>query len=123
MNSRFTPRRLALSAVLAAIPALAACSASPPTAEIRSARDAVARAEYDGAAQLAPAPLQQAHTKLATAQTSVSNKEMDRARNFAEEAQADADYADAVSVVQKSGQTSQQMQLMQRRPGSATPAQ
>lgn len=121
MPSRVNTRRLALPALLTAVAALAACSQPPPTAEIRTARDAIARAEYDGATQLAPEPLQSAHAKLASAQGAVSKEEMDRARNFAEESAADADYADAISVNRKTAQSNEQLQMLQRRSGSSAP--
>jgi hypothetical protein len=112
MYSRVKSWRLAISAAVLTIPALAACSESPPTAEIRGARDAIARAQYDGAGQLAPEPLQMAQHKLATAQAKVSSEDMGVAKNLAEESEADADYADAIAVVAKSTQTNQQLQML-----------
>jgi hypothetical protein len=122
MQSYPDERQLAMTALLALTMALAACSSSPPTSELRGARDAIARAEYDGARQLAPQPLQMAHDKMARAQSQVANSNMDQAKDLAEEAQADADYADAVAVVQKSTQTVQQLQGAQRQMRPRAPA-
>lgn len=102
-------------AALAAALTLAACAGAPPTAEIRGARDSVARAQYDGAPQLAPQPFQSAQGKLSSAQASVQDGNMGQAKNLAEEAQADGDYADAVSVAQKAATGASQLQGLQQR--------
>ena len=67
---------------------LAACSGTPPNAELRAAGDAIARAQYDGAQQLAPQPLQMAQNKLTGAHHAVSTDDMDQAKWLAEEAEA-----------------------------------
>ena len=103
-------RRLAAPAILATALALAACSsAPPPTAEMRGARDAIARAQDDGAAQLAPQPLQMAQDKLARAQADVTNDKNDAAKRWAEQAQADADFAAASSNAQKAEHTASEL--------------
>jgi len=110
MTLRHHGRRLAAPAILATAFALAACSSTPPpTAEMRGARDAVARAQDDGAAQLAPQPFELAQGKLAKAQADVTNNKNDAARRWAEQAQADADFAAASSNAQKAEHTASEL--------------
>jgi len=102
--------RVSAPVALATTLALVACAGTPPTAELRGARDSVARAQFDGAAQLAPQPFQSAQDKLNSAQGSVQNNNMDLAKNMAQEAQADADYADAVANAHKAETGATQLQ-------------
>jgi hypothetical protein len=55
-----------------------------------------------------------AQSKLARAQASVKDKDMDVAKNLAVESEADANYADALALVYKSGQTREQLQQYQQ---------
>jgi hypothetical protein len=106
--------RFGAGAAVSATLLLAAC-ADAPTAEMRGARDSIARAEYDGAPQLAAEPFQAAQDKSAKAESSVTGGHMDQAKNLAEEAQADADYADAISVAIKTGESATQLQAAQQK--------
>lgn len=115
MRSQNIGCQLGATGVFALVAILAACSSPAPTAELRAARDTVARAQYDGAPQLAPQPFQMAEGKLAKAQANVQNKDMDQAKWLAEESQADADYADAVANVMKTQQGAAQLQQFQQK--------
>ena len=96
--------------------ALAGCSSGPaPTAEMRAAGDAIARAQYDGARQLAPQPLQMAEGKLANAHDTANRGHMDNAKWLAEESEADADYAGATANQQRIANTAGELTEAQRR--------
>jgi hypothetical protein len=82
---------------------------------MRSAADAIARAQNDGAAQLAPQILQTAQSKLANAHSQVAADHNTDARRSAEQANADADYADALSNSQRLSNTAGQLQQLQER--------
>jgi hypothetical protein len=94
---------------------LAACSGPQPTAELRSAGDAIARAQYDGAQQLAPQPLQMAQGKLSSAHSAANKDDMDQAKWLAEESEADANYAAATANAQRIGNTASELTGAQRR--------
>jgi hypothetical protein len=106
---------LVASAALGSSLALVACAQSPPTAEMRGARDSIARAAYDGAPDLAPQPFHAAQDKVARAQSGVNDNDMTQAKYLAEEAQADADYADAASNAAKTTATAMQLQGAQQK--------
>jgi hypothetical protein len=89
-------------AIIASVLALAACAQpEPPTAQLRSAKGAIARAQEAGAQNLAPQPLQMAQDKLNRANTAVNAKEMGSAAYLAEESQADANLAWSTAAAQK----------------------
>jgi membrane-bound lytic murein transglycosylase len=116
MKARYSARRLLAPAALASATMLAACAGEPPTSEIGHARSAIGRAEADGAAQLAPAPLQTAHDKLGRAQVAVQSGDYTQARRMAEQADVDAEYADASSRAQRAEKTARELQSMQSAP-------
>jgi hypothetical protein len=120
MQSRLNERRLGRAALLVATVTLAACSTPPPTAELRSARDAIEQAQSFGAQEVAPQPMQMAQSKLARAQESVKNKDMDVAANLATEAEADANYAGALALQHNTAQTQQQLQQYQQQRAPTT---
>ena len=94
---------------------LAACSSGPaPNAELRAAGDAISRAQYDGAQQLAPQPLQMAQGKLQSAHEQVGHDNMTQAKWLAEESEADADYAGATANQQRIASTASELTEAQR---------
>ena len=104
------------STTVATALALASCGGEPvPTAQMRSAADAIARAQNDGAEQLAPQQLHTAQTKLANAHSQVASDHNSDARRSAEQADADADYADALSNAQRLSHTAGQLEQLQQR--------
>lgn len=81
-----------LAAVLAT--GLAACAGTPPKEEMAVSRAAVERAAGPAAAE-APGDVAAARDKLARAQAAMADKDYIRARQLAQEAEADAAYAEA----------------------------
>lgn len=84
--------RLLVAALLAA--GLAACAGTPPKEQMAVSRAAVDRVAGPAAAE-APAEVAAARDKLARANAAMADKEYERARLLAQEAEADAAYADA----------------------------
>ena len=108
-------RRFTAPAILASLLALGACAEpEPPTATIRSAKDAVARAEENGAQALAPQILAEAQAKLNRAQTAVKNKDMRTAGYLAEEAEVDAELAGSSANAQRVGNTALELEGAQK---------
>lgn len=76
---------------------LAACASIPPapTASLQAARQAISTADRAEAGRYAPGELSEARTKLASADTAVSEQRMTMAERFAEESRAEAELASA----------------------------
>jgi hypothetical protein len=92
----------ALPTIIVSAIALAACQTPPPpTAQLNRAQTAILGAQQDGAQQISPAQLQTAQAKLSSAQAAVSRKDMDQAKDLAEESEMDAIYADQLALAQK----------------------
>ena len=109
-------RRLTAPAAITLALALAACAEpQPPTAAMRSASDAIARAQENGAQSVAPQPLQMAQDKLSHAHSAVNAKEMTQAEYLAEESEADANYANATSNAQRLSATASELQGLEKR--------
>jgi hypothetical protein len=116
MKSQLVHRCIAVSALLVPTFMLAACAEPlPPTAEIRSARDAIAQAEENGARALAPEPLQMAEDKLNRAEAAVRVSDMTKAEYLAEEAGVDANLASSSANAQRVGNTANELQGARRR--------
>jgi hypothetical protein len=76
---------------------LGACASTPPapTASLQAARQAISNAERAEAGRYASGELGEARTKLASADTAVSEQRMAIAERFAEESRAEAELASA----------------------------
>lgn len=76
---------------------LAACASTPPppTASLQAAHDAISNAERAEAGRYAAAELGEARTKLASADTAVTEKRMIMADQFAQESRVEANLASA----------------------------
>ena len=83
-----------LGAVLIAV---GGCASAPPapTANLQAAQQAIASAERVEAGRYAAGELAEARTRLASADTAVSEKKMDLAAQYADESRADAELAAA----------------------------
>jgi Domain of unknown function (DUF4398) len=108
-------RRLTAPLIIASVLALAACAEpQPPTAALRSAGDAIARAEQNGAQSVAPQPLQMAQDKLNRAHSAVNAKEMTTAERLAEQSEADANLANATSNAVRLHATATELQGLEQ---------
>jgi hypothetical protein len=89
--------RLALAVGLTGVLMLGACASTPPapTGSLQAARQAISNAERAEAGRYAPGELGEARTKLASADTAVSEQRMTMAERFAEESRAEAELASA----------------------------
>jgi hypothetical protein len=75
---------------------LAACASTPPpTASLQAAHQAISDAERADAGHYAPAELGEARSKLASADTDVSEQKMTMAEQFADESRIEAQLASA----------------------------
>lgn len=106
---------------------MAACAAAPlpPSKELQAAQSAIESAEQARVADYAAPELGEARDKLNAANAAVQLKEMDIARRYAEQAQADAQLALARSQATKARLVNEEMLKstntlkveMQRNPG------
>jgi hypothetical protein len=75
---------------------LAACASTPPpTASLQAAHLAISNAERAEAGRYAPAELGEARSKLASADTAVSEQKMTMAEQYADESRVEAQLASA----------------------------
>jgi len=103
---------LAVPMLLASALGLAACATEPtvPSAEIRGAREAIARAEENGAQALAPQQLQMAKDKLSRAQSAATQGDATTSDRLAEQAAVDADLAGTTANAQRIANTAAELQ-------------
>ena len=95
MTSRIAAR---MSAAAAALLLLGACASTPPPDDaMATAKMALQRAEATQAPREAPLELQQARDKLTEAEKAIVAEDYETARRLAQEAAADAQYAEAQS--------------------------
>lgn len=129
MNSTSQHRdsRLRIAVGLTGVLMLAACASTPPapTASLQAAQLAISNAERADAGRYAPGELGEARTKLASADTAVSQQRMTMAERFAEESRAEAELASAKTADVKANAVNHEMtrstdtllEEMQRRSG------
>jgi|SRR6185437_2797968 len=106
---RGSPQRTA--AGLAGVLMLAACASSPPapTASLQAAQQAISTAERAEAGRYAAGELGEARTKLASANTAVSEQRMIMAQQFAEDSSAEAELAAAKATDVKAQAVNEEM--------------
>src|SRR5438045_9778528 len=90
---------------------LAACASTPPapTANLQAAQQAIEAAERGEAARYAPGELSEAHTKLALADTAVTERKMVVAEHFAEQSRAEAELASSKTSAAKASAVNDEM--------------
>jgi membrane-associated HD superfamily phosphohydrolase len=96
-------RKLAAPMVIAAATiVLSGCASTPaPTEQIALSKAAVASATSAGAGEYAPVEMKSAADKLTAAQRAFSDKDYERARQLAEQAQVDAKLAESTAQAAK----------------------
>jgi hypothetical protein len=102
-------RRLPLG--LAGALLLAACASAPPAplSNLQAAQQAIAVAERGEAARYAPGELSESHTRLAMANTAVSERKMMVAEHLADESRAEAELASAKTSAAKAHAVNDEM--------------
>jgi hypothetical protein len=90
---------------------LAGCASTPPvpTAKLQAAQQAIAAAERSEASRYAPGELSEAHTKLAAADTAVTERKMVVAEHFADQSRAEAELASAKTSAAKANAVNDEM--------------
>jgi len=88
--------RLHIAVGVVGVLMLSACASTPPpTANLQAAHQAISNAERAEAGRYAAEELSEARTKLASADTAVSEQKMTVAAQFADESRAEAEFAAA----------------------------
>ncbi|MEJ1963433.1 MAG: DUF4398 domain-containing protein [Gammaproteobacteria bacterium] len=102
--------RLPLAAALMSVVFLAGCASTPPPSEnLRAAQQAISDAERVEAGRYAAGDLNSARTKLASADTAVTEKRMILAQQFADESRAEAELAAARTSATKANAVNDEM--------------
>lgn len=103
--------RLPVAAGVLATLFLAGCATAPPapTAKLQAAQQAIASAERTEAGRYAAGDLGSARTKLASADSAVSEKRMILAGQFADESRAEAELASARTSAAKAAAVNDEM--------------
>lgn len=114
MNTSFqAPRGLRLRAAvaLAGVLLIAACASTPPapTANLAAAQQAIASAERADAGRYAPGELNEARTKLASANAEVTERRMIPAQQLADQSRAEAELASAKARLAKATAMNEEM--------------
>ena len=115
MKSRLQTRRassLRVSAGLAGALLITACASTPPapTAELAAAQSAISAAEQVDAGRHASVELDEARTKLTSANTAVQEERMDAAAQLAVQSQVAAELATAKTAQHKAKAVNEDMQ-------------
>src|SRR5271155_1853766 len=102
--------RLRAAVGLTGVLVLVACASTPPpTASLQAAHQAISNAERAEAGRYAPAELGEARTKLASADTAVSEQKMTMAEELADESRVEAQLASAMTVDLKAKAVNEEM--------------
>lgn len=103
--------RLLMAVGLTGTLTLAACASTPPapTASLQAAQQAISSAERAEAGRYAPGELAEARTKLASADTAVSEEKMAAAEQLAEESRVEAELAAAKTANIKANAVNEEM--------------
>ncbi len=90
---------------------LAACESTPPApfSKLQAAQQAIAAAERSEAARYAPGELSEAHTKLALADSAVTERKMVVAEHLADQSRAEAELASAKTSAAKANAVNDEM--------------
>jgi hypothetical protein len=106
---------LALALASSLVLVLGACASAPvPTEKLAVAEAAVERANTAGTSENAPGELQIALAKLASARQAVTDKDYERARRLAEQAEVDAQVAELHAQSARSLKAAQESQAAAR---------
>ena len=97
MSTKFNPAevRIGLPQIFLLLAGLVGCAGNPPIDAIANADTAVNQAMTVQASEYAPAELQHALDKVSRAKQAIADKDYEKARRLAEQAQADAQVAEA----------------------------
>jgi hypothetical protein len=110
MSTRFLPS-IATAMGVALVVVLGACAGTPPpTQQMSLAEAAVQRATTGSTAENAPAELQLAKSKLASARQAETSKDYERAGQLAEQAQIDAQVAELNAQAARSRKAAKESQ-------------
>jgi Domain of unknown function (DUF4398) len=103
--------RLGMALGFTGVLLLAGCASTPPvpTANLQAAQQAIAAAERSEASRYAPGELSEAHTKLAAADTAVTERKMVVAEHFADQSRAEAELASAKTSAAKATAVNDEM--------------
>jgi hypothetical protein len=106
---------LALALASSLVLVLGACASAPvPTEKLAVAEAAVERANTAGTSENAPGELQIALAKLASARQAATDKDYERARQLAEQAEVDAQVAELHAQSARSLKAAQESQAAAR---------
>jgi hypothetical protein len=102
---------LVAGALLAPALMLGGCASTPePVAEMATARSTVNSVEAVDVRQMAPVQLDRAQTKLERAEAALREENYDEARRLAQEAQADAQLAEALTEARIAQRNAEQIE-------------
>lgn len=104
------PRGVLMAAALGGSLLLAGCAGDPPTAQMAVTDQAVTAAETAGAVEFAPLEMKSARDKLEAAEKAEADKDYDKARRLAEQAEWDARVAERKSQAAKAQRALQDAQ-------------
>ena len=93
--------RLTAAAARGGALVLAGCAANPPTTELAVANQAVNAADTAGGTQFAPSEIRTARDKLAAAERAMADKDYEKARMLAQQAEWDARVAERKAQAEK----------------------